>query len=315
VLCLLALAAALGGCGGSGPAPGTPEDDAAAPYASTTAGFPDRVRTLLELRGGLEDGPVLSPKVTLLRPGANRFSFALLDPPGEAPRPAAVALYTAKPDGRGVRGPFLARRESLRVPARLRSQAPPGERRLRDLWVARVDFAGPGRQVVTALTRPADAGAQDGLVATNQLELRVDEPGGDPEPPAPGEPAVRVHTDPADSRTPPLPALHRTDLVDALGRRPLVLVFAAPGRCPTAECAQVVDVAATVRAQTGVEVIHQETFRAADAESGLRAQARAWRLPTPAWTFVIDADGRVVTRFEGPVSVRELGEAVQVLRP
>jgi hypothetical protein len=305
VLCLLLAAAGglLAGCGGD-------EEDrgSVTPPESTRAGFPDRKRTLLELRGGVPAGPVLSPAVTVLRAGPNRLAFRLLDPPREAPRPDGVAVYTARPDGRGVRGPFLARRESLRVPARFRSRRVAGEPRPRDLWVAEVAFPGAGRHVVTALVRDGEDDEAE-LRATNQLELRVaPERAG---PPAPGDRAIPVHTDRADTRRPPLPALHRTDLADALGRRPLVLVFASPGRCPTPECAQAVDAAATVRAQTGVEVVHQETFRSEDLEDGFRDQVVAWRLPTPAWTFVIDADGRVADRFEGAVSVRELRSAVE----
>jgi hypothetical protein len=221
-------------------------------------------------------------------------------------------VYTARPDGRGVRGPFVARRESLRVPARFRSRRPASaEPRPRDLWVAQVAFAGAGRHVVTALVRDGepDDDEEAELEATNQLELRVGSGRGGP--PGPGERAIAVRTDVVDTRRPPLPALHAIDLADVLGRRPVVLVFASPGRCPTADCAQAVDAAAVVRAQSGIEVVHQETFRTDDLEDGVRPQVDRWRLPTPAWTFVIGADGRVADRFEGAVSVRELRAAVE----
>ncbi len=272
VLWLVALAAAgaVVGCGG--------EDEAspAGPRESTRAGFPDRKRTLLELRGGLPGGPVLSPTVTVVRASPTRVAFRLLDPPDGTVRPDAAALYVARLGGR-------------------------------EHWVAEVVPPGPGPFVLTALVRDG-TGEDARLRATNQLELRAGDEGG---PPDEGERAVRVHTDIDDSREPPSPDLHRTDLADVLGRRPVVLVFASPGRCPTRVCAQVVDAAAQVHAQTGVETIHQETFLSEDLDGGIHPQARAWRLPTPAWTFVIDARGRVSDRFEGAVSVAELRRAVE----
>ena len=73
----------------------------------------------------------------------------------------------------------------------------------------------------------------------------------------------------------------------------------------------VVDVVAEVRAQTeGVEFIAQEIYVENDINKGFRPQVGAWRLPTEPWTFVVGADGRVVERFEGALSVRELQAAV-----
>ncbi len=37
---------------------------------------------------------------------------------------------------------------------------------------------------------------------------------------------------------------------------------------------------------------------------------REWKLETEPWTFLVGADGRIVERFEGAVSVRELEDAV-----
>jgi hypothetical protein len=77
----------------------------------------------------------------------------------------------------------------------------------------------------------------------------------------------------------------------------------------------VVDVVAEVRAQTeGVEFIAQEIYVDNDINKGFRPQVGEWRLPTEPWTFVIDKDGKVVERFEGAVSVRELQAAVDKLR-
>ena len=300
-LCLLLLAAGGLACGSDGSV-------VEAPPESTLAGFPSRRTTLFELRAGLPAGPVLSPTVTVVRPERSRVAFRLLDPPDGAARPDAAALYVARVGGRDLRGPFVARRESLRVAERFRSDRRAGVPDVgREHWVAEVEPPGAGPFVLTALVREGQ-GEDARLATTNQLELRAVPRGG---PPGSGEPAIPVETDRADSREPPLPELHRTDLADVLGRRPVLLVFASPGHCPTRVCSQVVDAAAQVHAETGIETIHQETFVGDDLDDGVRPQVRAWGLPTPAWTFVIDARGRVSDRFEGAVSVRELRRAVE----
>ncbi len=302
-LSLLLVAAILAACGGERPVVETPPE-------STRAGFPDRRTTLLELRAGVPAGPVLSPTVTVVRTRRTRITFRLLDPPDGVARPDAAALYVARIGGRELGGPFLARRRSLRVSDRFRSGRGAAAADVgREHWVADVVPPGAGPFVLTALVRDGE-GDDARLKTTNQLALRASDRGG---PPDPGERALPVHTDADDSREPPLPALHRADLADVLGRRPVVLVFASPGRCPTRVCAHVVDAAAQVHAQTGVETIHQETFVSDDLDDGLSLPARAWRLPTPAWTFVIDEGGTVADRFEGAVSVRELRGAVERL--
>ena len=60
--------------------------------------------------------------------------------------------------------------------------------------------------------------------------------------------------------------------------------------------------------------IAQEIYVDNDINKGFRPQVGEWRLPTEPWTFVIGKDGRVVERFEGAVSVRELSAAVEKLK-
>jgi hypothetical protein len=271
-------------------------------------------QTLTRLRRDTPQGPVFAPSTSVMRVGANRIGFALFDEARTQVTPEAVALYTAKPDGSGLRGPYMAKQQSLEVKPQFQSRQTAADAdEVDQFWTARVPFPKRGRYIVTAL-----ANVDGKLVSTTQFELRAGTRGG---PPEVGEKAVKVSTPtPADvggdlsqidTRLPPLRELHEVDLADALGKRPVVLAFATPQLCQTQVCGPVVDVAAEVQSRTqGVDFIHMEIYRDNDLKKGFRPQVGAWRLPTEPWVFVIDRSGKVVERFEGALSVAELARAV-----
>jgi hypothetical protein len=136
-----------------------------------------------------------------------------------------------------------------------------------------------------------------------------------------GDRAPRVHTPTEDevtdlsqieTRVPP-DDMHRDDLADVLGRKPVVLVFATPALCQSRICGPVVDVAQQVRRDFGDQVafIHMEVYNDNDASQGVRPQLRAYRLPSEPWLYVIDRHGVVRTAIEGAFSVEELQAAVR----
>jgi hypothetical protein len=318
LLCALAL---LTGCGGD-------EPDAAGGVTETTGTQTvERLpwpsgddKTIRALRSDKKEAAVLSPSVATLRVGRNRIGFALFDVSRKQLTPDAVALYVARPDGRGLRGPFEAHEESLRVKPQFRSRQTQADLdEVDSFWVANVRFPKRGRYVVMALAQI------DGeIVSSSQFELTAGAPGA---PPDVGDRAIRVHTETPedvggnleaiDTRLPPIPELHRTDLADVLGKRPVVLGFATPQLCQTRVCGPVVDVMAEVRsgAADDVAFVAQEIYVDNDLDKGFRRQVASWRLRTEPWTFVIDRQGRIAERFEGAVSVRELRSAVRKVAP
>ena len=308
------------GCGG--------EDDAgsakapAARQPATEVDFPSGDdKTIRALRAEVPEGAVFAPSVSTLNVGENRIGFALFDTARKQVTPDAVAIYVAQPDGRRLRGPYEARRESLRVKPQFQSRQTQAD--LDDIdtfWVADVPFPRRGRFVVTAL-----ASVDGKLISTSQFEMRVGTGRGGP--PEPGEEAVKVETDTVedaggnlqkiDTRIPPLPDLHEESFADVLGRKPVVLAFATPQLCQTRVCGPVADVVLQVSAQPGnedVEFIHQEIYIDNDIQKGFREQVGAWGLPTEPWVFVVGRDGKVKERFEGAVSVDELSAAVDRLK-
>ena len=119
LLILLACAlagAVLASCGGSGGDDTTSAADAGTSTAAQAAQFPEPGgRTIQELQQGMPHGLVLAPSVSVLLPGPNRYGFAVFDTARKQINAAPVALYVSRTDGSGVRGPFLARSESLAV--------------------------------------------------------------------------------------------------------------------------------------------------------------------------------------------------------
>ena len=311
-----AVLAFVAGCGGgvnTGEKPAAPRPVPAAADVST---FPAaKGRTLAQLRKEFPEGPVFAPAVSLLQVGKNRVGFALFDRAHKQLTGARVAVYTSKPDGTGLAGPYAAHPESLAVKAQFQSRSTASDPdAATSIYVAEVPFRRTGKVVLSAV---AQVGGK--LVTTSRFGRPVVRSGG---PPDVGEKATRISTPTAadvagdlariDTRVPPAPDLHATDFADVLGKKPAVLLFATPRLCQSRVCGPVVDVAEEVRSQVGDKVafIHMEVFRDNDIDKGVRPQFAAYKLETEPWAFVVGADGRVKARFEGAFSARELQAAV-----
>lgn len=312
VLALVVLA--VGACGGDEGSDGSAATAPSSPSAADVE-FPRAAgKTMRALRESAPEKAIFAPSVSQLRPGRNRIGFALFDEGRGQVTPDAVAVYASAMDGGRLHGPFVAKRESLRVKPQFMSRQTQAD--LDDVdsfWVAHVTFPRRGRYVLTAL-----ASLDGEMVSTSQFELRAGQRGG---PPDVGDRAISVETDTVasaggdlesiDTRIPPLTELHEKSLADVLGKEPVVLAFATPQLCQTRVCGPVVDVVAQVKASTdGVTFIHQEIYANNDINQGFRPQVAKWALPTEPWTFLIDRDGKIVERFEGALSVDELQRAV-----
>jgi hypothetical protein len=315
---LAAILVALSACGG-GDDDGGSAAPAPEPVAASPADFPSaKGKTLEGLTAGLEQGANLAPSsATSLRPGRkNRFGFAIVDLANKQIDVSEVAVYTARQDGTQLRGPFVARKESLDVATPYRSaQTASDLANGKTFYVAEPQFGSAGAHVAIGLVR------LDGrfVVADSLMALKIGAKNG---PPDVGDRAIRVHTQTGadvggdlrklSTRVPPPPELLNTDFADVLGKKPVVLLFATPALCASRTCGPVVDIAEQVRAQSGqgVTFIQQEIYKDNDPGKPVRDQVTAWRLPTEPWAFVIDRAGKVAARFEGVFSVGELARAV-----
>jgi len=227
-----------------------------------------------------------------------------------------VALYTASRNGTNLRGPFMARSESLAVSPQYSSISSEQDAdESKSVYVAEIDFPKDGKYQVVALAK------LDGrLVLSSAFEAQVGLPGG---PPKVAESAPKVHTPTLDSvagdaaristRSPAATGLLTTDLFDVYGKQPVALLFATPALCQSRVCGPVVDVLEEARAtdKSGkTAYIANEIYQENRVDRGLRSQPTAYGLPTEPWLFVLDAQGKVVERIEGAFSLTELRRAI-----
>jgi hypothetical protein len=312
---LVVVALVTAGCGSSASTDSMPP---AQPQATAQpADFPPATgKSLNDLASMAETkGPVLAPSVSVLTKGTNRFGFALFDTARKQITGAAVALYTARSDGSGLRGPYVARSESLAVKPQFQSKTTATDPdAAKAVYVADVPFKANGKRIVIGLAR------LDGrLLLTNPFSVAIGDRNG---PPRVGEKAIRVHTktltdvggdaNQLDTRRPVATDLLQEDFADVMGKRPAVITFATPLLCQSRVCGPVVDVVEQVKATAPKDVafIHQEIYNDNAVNKGYRPQVGAWRLPTEPWTFVVARDGRIAQRFQGAFSVGELQRAV-----
>jgi hypothetical protein len=321
---LLVLAALLlSACGGSG----SDGESSAASQTATPADFPQvNGKTMSQLRSSLSPGPVLASTVTLLAPGPNRFGFGLFDRARKQIAKAPVALYVQRSGSTKTTGPYLARDLPLTVAPPFQSETVAKDPdAANSLYVANPVFKKPGLYAVMAVAK------LDGrLVASDPIGVSVN---ADDAVPQVGDPAPKVDTPTVDSvhgdvasidTRSPHSTMHDVDLADALGKKPVVLLFATPALCQSRVCGPVVDIAEEVKAELKdkADFIHMEIWRDNTIAPGclegtkleadcLRPQMLAYRLPTEPWLFTIDKHGKVAARIEGAFSKSELEDAVK----
>src|SRR3954447_668051 len=316
---LLALAATLvlAACGDSGGGTGADSTPAQPQPVAKAEDFPTSSgRPLPDIINNLPAGPVLAPSVSILEKGTNRVGFALFDNAGKQLSGAGVSLYIGATDGSSARGPFLARAESLKVSPQFESkQTATDPDSARGVYVADVPFKRNGKYAMLAIAQ------LDGrLVATSPIAVQVG--GKKVVPPGVGQKAPVIHTltpsdvagdvSKIDTRIPAAPSLLKDDFADVVGKKPVVITFATPQLCQSRVCGPVVDIVDSVQAKVGDKVafIHQEVYKDNEINKGLRPQLQTYKLETEPWTYVIDKNGVISTRFEGAFSPAELERAV-----
>ena len=308
------MAALATGCGSS-------EDSSSRPAPSATE-FPSAkgktIGDLLHDSGAKQTNLVIAPAAQVFDTGENRYPFGVFTRGNEQVSDADVALYFAK-DGKGpVLGPLPAQVTSLETKPAYRARGA-GPTEAQDVYVVpSVDFNRGGAWLAIAMLK-----GEDGLEVS-----RVPSPvvGSFPEVPNVGEKAPVINTPTAsdvggdlaeiDTRV-PSDQMHEVDFADAVGKDPIVLVFATPALCQSRVCGPVVDVAQQVADSYGdrADFIHMEVFNDNDPGKGIRPQLRAYGLPTEPWTFLIDRKGVIRERLEGAYGVSELDAAMRTILP
>ncbi|MFN8112391.1 MAG: hypothetical protein U0R51_04245 [Solirubrobacterales bacterium] len=309
-LLLIPFAAALiAGCGSS-------SSDSSTTAAPSADEFPaPGGKTLEQLASeGTQGDLVVAPTQQVFNEGKNRYGFGVFTVDHDNVSDADVAIYAAKPNGK-AEGPYPATIHSLETPpafaAKTTTQDPDAAKYV---YTTEVDLPSKGEWQILAMFREEDG-------SYNYVRVPSAVVGKFPEVPQPGDQAPIMHTPTADdvggdltkidTRQPPS-SMHDVDYADALGKKPIVLLFATPALCTSRVCGPVVDIAEEVKNERpdDADYIHMEIYNDNDPNKGPRPQVRDFNLPSEPWLFVIDADGKVSTVIEGAFSKTELEDAI-----
>lgn len=241
-------------------------------------------------------------------PGDVRVSFLVVDAEGQASLLPTARVRVAR---------TLEEEPFLETTAKLERIGVPGgaEADATHIYVARLRL--PEAGTYWMLAEPEGGGRE--IQALGNVIVAEDDPVPSVGDPAPASETPTLATARGDAssittRTPPDESLLRHSVAESLRARvPFVVTFSTPKFCQSRTCGPVVDVVEEVARRfedRDVRFIHVEVFEGNDPAKGYNRWMREWGLDTEPWTFLVGRDGRVVERYEGVVSVRELEEAV-----
>ncbi len=345
--CLLACTALVPGCGGDSDSTDSTDGSGASAEsrpAPPKSAFPSpEGRTLRELLKAADGSAevVVSPAALAFYEGENRFPFGVFERDRTQIPDAEVALYFAKtptpepgaksksgnkgPAAKAAAqaldapaiGPFPAATESLATQPAFRALTTSDDPDAASVvYSTQLDFPSDGEWRIAALLK--EDGEFKGTLLTGSAV--VGEYGGIPRP---GEKAPKIHTPTAEdvggdlsqitTRIPP-DTQNRVDYADALGKEPIVLLFATPQFCQSRVCGPVVDVAEQVKQEFGEKAafIHMEIWKDNDPSKEIvHPQVRAFNLPNEPWLFAIDRQGKISSVIQGAFGPELLTAAVK----
>lgn len=338
-LCLAAIL--IPACGGSDDG-GESFEDRPAPAASSFPATQGRsLAQVLEQEASSNTTLVLTPTERVFYRGQNRFGFGVFTrsareqvgdaeialyvakapPPGSLPEPSeggssggAAGRLEAALGGR-AHGPYAAEIVTLETEAAFTAKTTaddPDSGKV--VYTTDIDFPADGEWRIAALIKDGDQMAGTILPSAIVGQFTSIPRVGERPPPinTPTRDSVGGDLGQLTTRIPP-ETMNDADFADALGKKPIVLLFATPQFCESRVCGPVVDVAAQVQRDYGdeVEFIHMEIYNDNDPGKGVRSQVRDFKLPSEPWLFVIDRNGTISTETEGAFGVGELTEAVK----
>jgi hypothetical protein len=343
LLCLLATGGILAGCDGSSDGESSDTVAAGAPSlpAPPASEFPSaKGRTLRQVLKAA-DGPAelgIEPAAEVFYPGENRYPFGVVDRANGPVDDAEVALYFAKvPEvkpgsksrsgnrgpvakaqeqalDRPAVGPFPASIESLSTKpefvSKTTAEDPVGAR---VVYSAQLDLPSEGEWRIAAIVK------EDGELKGAPLPSAV--VGEFHRVPRPGEKAPMIRTPTAQdvggdlskiTTRVPADTQNTVDYAEAIGKEPIVLLFATPQFCQSRVCGPVVDLAEQAKQEYGDKAafIHMEIYNDNDPGKGVRPQVRAFHLPSEPYLFTIDRHGVVRDAIEGAFGLELMREAV-----
>ncbi len=295
----------------SAPAPAVA--DLSAAMRPSPSQFPSASGKSLKDLGALAKSSVaLGAATGTFTPGTNRYGFALTTNAGKFVY-APTALYIASNPGSPAKGPFLAPADPMAVQPQYRSRENAGPGGIQAIYAAELPVPKAGTYFILALTKGPSGliGATGELAAAPSSEI----PGvGDRPPDIATDTSATVHGDEKllTTRLPP-ESMATQSFNQVLGKKPVALLFSTPQLCISRVCGPVTDVAVQVQHHFGNKVafIHEEVYVDNQPSKGLRPQLKAFHLRTEPWLFIINRQGKIVSRLEGAFGINEVTQAVE----
>jgi hypothetical protein len=345
VACALAAAALVAGCGGGSESTSSSSQAVNRPAPPKSAYPSSEGKTLGEVVKSADGHSelVVSPAALVFYAGENRYPVGVFHADRSQVDDAEVALYAARvpqpKTGGGntakngkqkkgavararsevleqpASGPFPMAIESLATKPGFRAQTTTSDPDAATaVYFTNVDFSSNGEWRIAALIKQGGETKATLLPSVTVGEFE--------DVPKVGEKAPLIHTPTASdvggdlskitTRVPP-DTQNRVDYAEALGKEPIILLFATPQFCQSRVCGPVVDVAEQVKQQYGDKAafIHMEIYKDNDPSKGVRPQVRAFHLPSEPWLFAIDRHGVIRAEIEGAFGVDRLTQVVR----
>ncbi len=251
--------------------------------------------------------------------GRSPFAFGLSTPEGKLVEGGSPQVYLAQDQSQPAVGPFSSTWYQFAPAGEFNDNSPRSP--LTGFYTAVVDIPAAGDWFFAGV---AEVGGTRGVgigalkVATNVIAAVGLKAISVRTPTVPSSPARQICT-----RQPPDP-MHYISLDVALrSGKPTVVSFATPLLCESRLCGPVVDEQLLVFQKMGkskANFIHVEEFLPGPdltpPPPSLENQSpafKAWKFTTEPWTVVIDAEGVIRARFEGPVVAAQIEDALQAL--
>jgi hypothetical protein len=242
--------------------------------------------------------------------GKSLFTFGLATADNRLVTGGSPQVWVARDDTSKAAGPFPSHWFELTAYAKTRDNSPRSQ--LTGFYGAEVELPEAGNWMVAAAI---DAGGRQ--VGQGAVPVSAEVPS------AVGTRAKPLKTPVATSaagrkkictRDPACP-LHAISLDKALAAgKPTVLDFGTPLLCSSQMCGPVVDEQMVAAAKLGgkASFIHVEIYPSRDTAKPVKALTD-YGFTTEPWILVIDRDGVIRNRFEGPVTAGQIEDALRPL--
>ena len=296
----LTAAELLAACGADNPGGAAGGPAATAPEGSLRALVADVAQ--LSILGAQSQVPV----------GRSRYAFGLAGPTNALVERATPEVWFAKDQTSKALGPFPARWVDMSAYDKTADRSPRSE--LKGFYLAEIDLPQPGNWMGVAMVDVASqrAAGQGTLPVGTQVIARTGTKARSGPSPVATTPAAAAKI---CTREPVCP-MHYVSLDDALASgKPTVLSFATPLLCASRMCGPVVDEQMEVFAKLGKS---QANFVHVEIYPGRQTAKPAplyldWGLKSEPWLLVIDREGTIRARAEGPVVASEIEAALRPL--